>query len=323
MAKDNDVQINDQVQSLINAVNNYFPGKVTVDFIGKMKAGFVRQDQSQIVQDKDHIYIQVSDLSAPNYTASHELLHLLMILRGFPQVFFSLTTGQDQLDDQLKMMGTELYDIVSHIVVVAEQRKHNLINKRIEALYFNGIYNTIKPEPNPLDDQMTLRLLTLIDAHVFYGDNYDSVSDQLKKDFPVSFAAAEKIYNIITEKPTNSPFELRRNVVKIFKAFDNQLKQWELPPLHNSEFTTVTTVLSKRQLNLEVRQLFQIFHSELFEKNTDTRAYVGFYKADEQNSFVISGPKGNKEDPEFFKSMYDKKVEDLFKELKMPYIIRQ
>ena len=33
-----------------------------------------------------------------NYTASHELLHLLMILSGFPGSF-SLTTGQPQLDN--------------------------------------------------------------------------------------------------------------------------------------------------------------------------------------------------------------------------------
>lgn len=322
---DNEINfdLNDQVHSLIDAVNHYFPGTVTVTFLGKLQAGYVRHDQSQVVQDGKNVIIQIADLSAPNYTASHELLHLLMVLRGFPQVFFSLTTGNSQLDDQLKMMGTELYDIVSHFVVVSEQRKHGLIDDDIEEMYLKGIYATIKPEPNPLDDQMTLRLMTLLDAMVFYGDHFDQVVGKLKQDFPVSLAAAEKLYQVITEKPTDSPFGLRRNVVKLFKAFDEQLKQWELPPLHNTEFTTLTSVLSKRQLNLQVRQLFEVFHSELIEIHSNTRAYVGFNRVDDQNAFVLANPKGDQDNPEFFKKIYDKTVKELFDSLKMPYIERE
>lgn len=316
------IDLNDDVQILINAVNNFFPGTATVTFIGKLQAGYVRHDQAQTIQDGKNIIVQIDDLSAPNYTASHELLHLLMVLRGFPQVFFSLTTGDDKLDEQLKMMGTELYDIVSHFVVVAEQRKHGLITDEIESMYLKGIYATIKPEPQPVDDQMTLRLMTLLDAMVFYGDKFDQVNDQLEKDFPISLAAAKKLYKVITEKPTDSPFGLRRNVVKLFKAFDEQMKQWELPPLHNTEFTTLTSVLSKRQLNLQVKQLFEVFHSELIEVNSNSRAYVGFNRVDDQNSFVLANPKGEKDNPDFFKEVYNKTVKELFDDLKMPYIER-
>ncbi|EHO49535.1 hypothetical protein [Lentilactobacillus kisonensis] len=317
------IELNDQVQDLINAVNQLFPGTITVTFIGKLQSGYVRHDQAQAVQDGKNVIIQIADLSAPNYTASHELLHLLMVLRGFPQVFYSLTTGDDKLDDQLKMMGTELYDIVSHFVVVSEQRKHGLINDEIEQMYLKGIYATIKPEPDPLDDEMMLRLTTLLDAMVFYGDKLATVADKLKKDFPVSYAAAEKLYAIITDKPTDSPFSLRRNVVKLFKAFDEQLKDWELPALHNTEFTTLTSVLSERQLGLEVKQLFEVYHSELVEINSNTKAYVGFNRVDDQNSFVIANPKGDQDNPEFFKDVYGKTVKQLFDDLKMPYIIRK
>ncbi len=317
------IDLNKDVQGLIDAVNHYFPGKVTVTFLGKLQSGYVRHDQAQAVQDGENIIVQIADLSAPNYTASHELLHLLMVLRGFPQVFFSLTTGNDQLDEQLKMMGTELYDIVSHFVVVSEQRKHGLINDEIEEMYLKGIYATIKPEPDPVDDQMTLRLMTLLDALVFYGDQFTKVDDRLKADFPISLAAAKKLYEVITAKPTDSPFGLRRNVVKLFKAFDEQMKAWELPPLHNTEYTTLTSVLSKRQLGLQVKQLFEVFHSELIEVNSQTRAYVGFNRVDDQNSFVLANPKGDQDNPEFFQEIYNKTVKDLFDDLKMPYIERE
>ncbi|KRK68937.1 hypothetical protein FC79_GL002226 [Lentilactobacillus buchneri DSM 20057] len=318
-----DIELNKDVHGLIDAVNNFFPGTVTVTFIGKLQSGYVRHDQAQTVQDGKNIIVQIADLSAPDYTASHELLHLLMVLRGFPQVFYSLTTGDDTLDEQLKMMGTELYDIVSHFVVVSEQRKHNLINDDIEEMYLKGVYATIKPEPDPLDDQMMLRLTTLLDALVFYGEGIDKVADKFKQDFPVSFEAAQKLYQVITDKPTDSPFGLRRNVVKLFKAFDEQLKDWELPALHNTEFTTLTSVLSERQLGLKVKQLFEIYHSDLTEVTSNTKGYVGFNRVDDQNSFVLANPKGNQDDPEFFKGVYDKSVKQLFDDLKMPYIVRK
>ncbi|HIW71422.1 MAG TPA: IpaB/EvcA family protein [Candidatus Levilactobacillus faecigallinarum] len=317
-----DVQLNDEVQDLINQVNNLYPGKVTVEFIGQLQAGFVRHDQAQQMQLGKDIQIQVADLTAPNYTASHELLHLLMILSGFPQVFFSLTTGQPQLDEQLMIMGTELYDIVSHEVVVSEQRKHGLITPEINDLYLKGVEATLKPEPEERDDEMTLRTLTLLDALVFFGPDDDAINAQFAKDYPVSFAAAQKLYQTITAKPVTSPFSLRRNVVKLFKAFDAQLEAWHLPALHNSEFTTLTSVMSQRQLNLSVRQVFELYHSDMHEKTTQRRGYVGFNKTDQQNAFVLPAPKPSEDEPGYYTKIYDMTVQDLFDMLKMPYILR-
>lgn len=315
------IEINDQVQSLLDATNAIFPGKVELQFIGQLQAGYVRHDQAQTVQDKDHIMVQVSDLTAPNYTASHELLHLLMTLRGFPQVYFAVSMGNDTLDEQMMMLATELYDIVAHQVVVSEQRKHDLIDDTVEAEYLKGVQATIKPEPDPVDDQMTLRLMTVLDALVFFGDN-DQVKAQFAKDYPVTLPAAQKLYDVITEKPVDSPFTLRRNVVKLFKAFDDQLQKWGFPALNNQEFTTLTSVLSERQLRLEVRQLFELFHSDMVDIKTKRRAYVGINRADGQNSFVISAPKPDDDTPDYYKNIYDMTVADLFKKMEMPYIIR-
>lgn len=317
-----DIQLNEEVQSLLDQVNALYPGKVDVQFIGSLQSGFVRHDQAQQMQMGKDIAIQVADLTAPNYTASHELLHLLMVLSGFPQVFFSLTTGQPQLDEQLMIMGTELYDIVSHIVVVSEQRKHHLIDDRINELYLNGVTATIKPEPTPLDDEMTLRTLTLLDALVFFGTDNQDLMAQFTRDYPISFAAAQKLYATITEKPVDSPFSLRRNVVKLFKAFDAQLEAWHLPALHNTEFTTLTSVLSKRQLSLEVKQVFELYHSDMHEKQTQRRGYVGFNRTDQQNAFVLPSPAPKDDTPDYYTKIYGMTVEELFKQLKMPYILR-
>ena len=104
--------------------------------------------------------IIVTDLTAPNYTASHELLHLLMLLKGFPQIFFQLSLGDKELDEQMMIMSTDLYNIAMHRVVVAEQRKHGFITDEIEEQYLKGIEHTLTPEKEE-DDERTLRLLTL------------------------------------------------------------------------------------------------------------------------------------------------------------------
>lgn len=316
------IEINDDVQSLLDAVNELFPGKVDLQFVGQLQSGYVRHDQAQAVQDKDAISVQVSDLTAPNYTASHELLHILMTLRGFPQIYFAISMGDETLDQQLMMLGTELYDIVCHIVVVSEQRKHHLIDDEIEKLYLKGVQATITPEPEAGDDKMTLRLLTLTDALVFYGADNKEVNQQLAADYPVSFEAAKKLYADITAKPVDSPFALRRNIVKLFKQFDAQLQDWGLPPINMQEFATITSVVSKRQLRLEVRQLFELYHSDMVDIKSKRRAYVGISHSDDQNSFVISAPTKKDDTPEYYKAIYSLTVEDLFKKLEMPYIIR-
>lgn len=213
------IKLNDTNQALLDQVNQLYPeGTVFVQFHGE-KSGYVRHDQATQKSLPGGLVIIVTDLTAPNYTASHELLHLLMLLRGFPQIFFQLSLGDQQLDEQMMIMATDLYNVAMHRVVVAEQRKQGLIDDQIEAEYLKGIEHTLTKE-NGDDDERTLRLLTLLDALVFYGDHIDQYSATLKDNYPVAFAAAQKLYGKITAKPIKSPFDMRRCVIKVFALFD-------------------------------------------------------------------------------------------------------
>lgn len=317
-----ELKVSQQVKDLLSATNSIFPGNVTVTF-GDQKAGYVRHDQAtQLMQDGD-IEVHVSDITAPNYTASHEVMHLLLLLQGFPQMTFNLTTNNAQLDEQLMAIATELYDAVAHVLIVQKQREHNLIDPEIEDLYFKGIYATIDPEdPNQDDAMMTLRLLTLTDLLVFFnGDLGDQRLAKVEADFPKSWAAAKKLYAVITTKPVETPFAMRRTVVKLFKAFDDQMLDWDLPLLHGSEFVTMQSVLSDRQQRLEVRQLFDIYHSEMIETEQHTRAFIGLNKGDRQNAFVMPAP-AEKQSDDFFKELYGMQVKDLFARLHVPFTTR-
>lgn len=315
------IELNAANQELLKQVNDLYPeGTVFVQFHGE-KSGYVRHDQATQKTLPGGLFIIVTDLTAPNYTASHELLHLLMLLRGFPQIFFQLSLGDKQLDEQMMIMSTDLYNVAMHRVVVAEQRKHGLIDDQVEAEYLKGIEHTLTPEGEQGDEEKTLRLLTLLDALVFYGDHFAKYEDAIKEKYPEALAAAQKIYNEIVAKPIKSPFDMRRSIIKIYSQFDQQMQDWGLPALHNNEYTTLSPVLSERQLRLSLRQVFEIYHSDMKERGTTKRAYVGIRRSDGQNSFTMPAP--NPETPEEFKKLYAQPVKEFLEQHSIPYIVRK
>ncbi|EKK20130.1 hypothetical protein B808_696 [Fructilactobacillus florum 8D] len=317
-----ELQLNSTSQSLLNQVAHYFQGDVQVQFIGTFKSGTVRHDQAQVIQNGQQLLVQVSDLTAPDFVVTHELLHLLMTLRGFPKIYFPLTTDDHQLDNQLQYFGTELFDIILHLVVYPEQRRHGLITPEIEAAYVRGVRQLITPEIGKLDNEMIKRLVVIIDALVLLGPTLGDYRSVFEQNFPMATAAAQHLYQKITAKPTDEPFQVRRNAVKLFKAFDDQMRTWKLAELHLTDFAMITSVFSKRQLQLQVKQVFKLYHSELKDKESGTRAVVGFALADDQNSLVLAGPSTPSAGRQFIQENYEKTVSELFNELKLPYLLR-
>lgn len=314
------IKLNQANQELLDQVNKLYPeGTVFVQFHGE-KSGYVRHDQATQKTIPGALVIIVTDLTAPNYTASHELLHLLMLLRGFPQIFFQLSLGDQQLDEQMMIMSTDLYNIAMHRVVVDEQRQHDLIDETIEQEYLKGIEHTLTPETDD-DDERALRLLTLLDGLVFFGEHLPKYEASLQDKYPQALAAAKKMYAEITAKPIKSPFDMRRTIVKIYSLFDEQMQAWGLPALHQNEYTTLSPVLSERQLRLEMRQVFEIFHSDMKERGSKKRAYVGLRRSDGQNSFTLPEPTGNS--AEEFKQIYDQPVKEFLEQHSVPYIVRK
>ncbi|GEK28851.1 hypothetical protein [Furfurilactobacillus siliginis] len=311
------------VQALLDQVNELFPGTVSVQF-GDKHAGYVRDDQVQQHVLKDRLLIWVDDVTAPQYSAAHELSHLLMLLQGFPQVSFDLTFGDTELDGQLMALATQLFNVANHQVIFPALAGHDLIDETVASQYYDGIFATIDPEDGQQDDaQNALRLLVLLDACVFYGADIDKHATELTTNFPITFAAAQKLYAVLTAKSAETPFGMRRSLVRLFKAFDEQLVAWGLPPLHSTEFATMTSVLSDRQLRLEMRQLFEVFHSDLQNRQTGKRAYVGLNRSDRQNAFVLTPPEDAENDSaSYFKDVYDMSVKAFFDQQHIPYSIR-
>ncbi|WP_412989535.1 IpaB/EvcA family protein [Pediococcus siamensis] len=315
------IKLSDEVQALLTQLKAASKNEISLD-IGEEKAGFVRYDQSYQTRDQKRLVIHVKDVTALDYTLSHELLHALMDTQGFPTIQFNLTSGHKDFDEQLMLMTTALYDTATHLYIYDWQRQHGLLTADVEAAYLKGVIKTITPEANSQPDTMMhLRLMTVLDALVFFGARFTEVEAQFKRDYPLTLAGAKQIYAQLTEKKTNSPFTLRRTVVKLFAAFDRQLKDWGLATVGGNEFVTLSSVFSQRQLRLEIRQLFQITHSDVQDLKTHQRAYVGLGITDHQNAFVLPSPPKAEQDT-YFKELYSLSVADFYHQFGLAYTIR-
>lgn len=317
-------RLSQTTQQLLQQVNQIFPGEIMVR-LGHEVSGVLSYNQASRDMLGQRLLIQVNDVTAPDYTATHELMHILMSLSGFPQVMFELAFEDETFNEQLMIMTNRLYDVVAHQIIIQEQRKHDLITPAVVNAYADGVSATLTKEGETNDDQAALRLLTLLDAFTFFAQEDDKrkYMSRFRKDYPIAYEAAKAIHANITKKPIASPFTMRRAVVKLFKYFDEQMQAWGMPELRATEYATLTSVLSKRQAGMQVRQVFEVFHSEMKDKKTGERAYVGLNRVDHQNGFVIAVPdEVTGGSTEWFKQLYDMTVEELFDSIAMPYTLR-
>ncbi|KRL01796.1 hypothetical protein [Liquorilactobacillus capillatus] len=317
----NEIRLNEAATKVVAELGELCPQKMEIKYHQK-QAGFLRHDQAQQYLRGGKMIIEVNDVTEPNYTVSHELLHLRLLFKGAPQISFNITTGASELDNKIMATGMELYDIVLHFSVYQQQKERGLINERVKELYFKGVLATLKPEPQDRQDEwMVLRVLTLLDTLVFFDTEAQTILPRLEELYPRTLVAAQKIYAELTSKKISSAFEIRRAIVKIYRLFDQQLEKWQMVKMNLQNFVTLTPVFSERQKRLEVRQLFSILHSELHENLQDTTAYIGILKNDGQNSFVLPAPQKEKTE-EVFKRIYAMPTGKFLAKLAIPYLTR-
>ncbi|MEY8662457.1 IpaB/EvcA family protein [Ligilactobacillus faecis] len=316
----NEVELSQTTKELIQEVEKKIQAPLELEFKDKA-VGYLRHDQAQHYLHGGKLKVEVYDKTAPDYTITHELLHFLLLLEQTPKIAFNLTTGKIERDHKFMLAGVELYDTVLHFKVYERQRELAVITDEIEELYFKGILAVLEPEPRERRDQwMVLRTLTLLDALVFFKDQQASVLPKLQELYPQATVAAQKLYALLTEKKLETAFELRRAVVRLWKAFDEQLHAWQLLPMQLNDFITLTPVLSARQLRLPVNSLFEFYHSPWQENLEFTSAYIGRAKVDQQNTFVLPTPKEDAKT--YFQKLYSLSTKELLERLGIEYLVR-
>lgn len=285
------------------------------------KKGWLSSDQAQMYLHDGKMQLDIYDVTAPNYTVSHELLHILTLEQETPQINFHMTTGDPKHDSKIMNAGMELYDSVMHLQIYQQQRELGLLDDEIVELFYKGLLAQLKPEPTEqIDSWMVLRTVKLVDALVLFAGGQADAEKRLQQLYPQSFKAAQKLYKTLTEKKVEGPQKIRAAIVKLWRGFDEQLENWGLAPLGLNDFTSLEPVLSERQIRLEISQLFEVYHSSLQDNLHFKPAYIVRYKPDRQNSFVLPEPKHDKE--KTFRGFYASKIGDILRQMNVEYLIR-
>lgn len=308
-------------QQLLEQLNAIYPGSIVLRTSGS-KTNTILPEHVTTDALGSRLMIEVNDLTAPDFEATREMLKMLLTLNGYPQVYFQLRTKEAKVDEQLMIMMTYLYQPALNTIIYREQAQHGQLTDAIVSAYINGVLKTLTPEDRQ-NNEAALRLLTLIDAKVFLsnvnGDVTEIVAD-LNNKFPVAWAAAESLYDQMVVDRIKDPFTVAQAIQTLFKGFDAQMLAWELPELHAQEFTTVTPVLSQKQLEQPVSSNYGIRHVDLYQfgdEDNQNAVFIGEDKLSGQNSFILKAP--GKDTAAFFKEIYALPTKELFDQLKQPY----
>ncbi|WEV54307.1 nitrate ABC transporter ATPase [Leuconostocaceae bacterium ESL0723] len=316
--------MNPKIQTLLDQVNQTYPGTVMVR-VGQENSGELHPDHVSQDALADRLLIEVPDQTQADFVLGNELLKMLLALNGImPQIFFALSFHDQDLDDQLISLATRMHRVVVHAITYQELAQHGLTDEDTVAAYRAGLAAGVSPESDEIDGESLWRLLAVMDALVFANriEGTDGLLADLDENYPRAYVAAKSLVDPILSADLKQPRQLRRLVVQTFTGVDQTLTDWELPSVNAREYVTLTSVLSKRQLSLPVKQVFDIFHSEMFDIQTQQTAFVGLNKGDQQNSFVIAPPADEADRPAFFRELYDLPVGELFQKLALPYIER-
>jgi len=311
----------EDTQRLLEQANAIYPGSIILRASGE-KTGVINNEQVQTEMLGSRMMLEVTDMTAPDFVATHELLHMVLSLNGFPQVFFQLETEEEALTEQMIVMGTYLYQPAANIIVYREQAKHGLMTEEVVAAYAKGVLGQLTKEDGSRSES-ALRFLTLLDAKIFMMSvdmDTTKYTDSFNDLFPEAWAAAEALFAKMNIAKVQDPASVHHAIMDVFTGFDEQMKAWGLPELNAQEFCTVTPVLSERQMRLKVNQVFEIKHVPYVNRTTKSAAFVGMGKKDHQNSFVLAVPVDAT--PEFFKETYNLTVQELFDQLQQPFTLR-
>ena len=309
------------VQAIIDDVQSHYAHSLSIVVEGPASGQLEHEQSQQEVLPDGTLQIRVTDTTNVEYTLSHELLHLLLQMKGFPQLQYHLLTGHPDLDDQLYATSTSLYNVAAHALIVAWQRENNVIDETVESQVLAAFNTTVPAETPDTENLIIFRILSLVDILSFFNGGSADQQVVWQSAYPHAYPYAQQLYTQMMAKTPDTPFTFRRAVVQLFAQFDEILNQLGYEPTTNPEFATIPPVLSERQLRLTLNQVFELKHSDYRDRTTKERAYVALGSSDHQNAFVLP-LKGKDATPEAFQLLYQRPLHDILDQYQIDYTLR-
>ena len=241
------------------------------------------------------------------YVLSHELLHVLLGVKGFPHVYMSnnFICGQFSWD-----IGQLLNNTVHHKIIIKEQLDRGFDIGEAQEKKLRDVADTWQIIPN-LSDQTMWHIIAFTSFMIEAEDYLSEYGPKIESKNPSLYKHSKFLYDVICSTSYDNPFSTIKSLVKTFKKFDELLVANDIEPLKLFERIEVTFIPSRQQLQLNVSQVFD-------PRTTQNNDLLLFTKSDGQLSFVF--PTNDVESLK--KDISNMTVEDLFREANIKYVIR-
>ncbi|WP_334331772.1 hypothetical protein [Companilactobacillus sp. HBUAS59544] len=312
----NDLSTNivEQVQKIEQANNK----KISI-YSDYSNQDFLTLDQASHEIKGDTIKIIITNEKFRDFVLAHELYHIELELSDEPSISCAVTSGKPDYDGRILAIANSVFETLEHVSVLKSQQADGTYNDETKAEFLKGIDVALKPKVQlDLANMRFYRTLIMFDGIIFSEHAKDS---EWKDEFPTSYKYASRLVKIAEANDLSDPFHFRRALVNALDTYNEVILENGYEGLGYHEFLNITPVLSKRQLRLELNQVYQVKHSAFKNRATGKDAFVLLGINDGQSVTTLDIDP-NKVTPEFYKAFYQYKIEDVFKKEEVRFLTR-
>ncbi len=206
----------------------------------------------------------------------HEFFHIYFRLKQYPSVYYY----PDMIEKNCYKLGCVIADWVIHKLILEEEEKRNIkLNLQNEEILkkLNGLIENF--EIKERKDYMDL-IITCV-TYYFECTEKEFVITLLEKNFPEIYHWQKELIDIVEKMQIpNSPFRVGRTITKLYKKIDDIALNFKLDTMELYKNIMLETIFTKRQLNLNMEQVFN------FEQLKNGQKYLEL-KATKQNGVYI------------------------------------
>ncbi|MGR3742301.1 hypothetical protein [Companilactobacillus sp. DQM5] len=300
--------LSDKLQNLIKEVSELAQKEIIINFENERTTPYIELSQSEHKVSGNVINIEIKNSPNIEYMIAHELFHIKLDYSDFTKLNFNLYSSDANFNQQAQATAVSLKTVIDHRLIKNWELSNEFITTDIqESINYGAKEMLAADEVNASDEQLILyRTLIMLDNDI-YDSKYITANDLAKR-------LNEVIGDIQNSTQHHSA------LVRLFNTFDGNVKNIGYIDLMHNQFTTLTPIFSKRQLRLEVNQIFEVLHTEFVNKQ-NTHPYILLTKNNNQNAGIIEIPV-NKQIPDFFKELYSMTLLDFLDSYHIEYLLR-
>ncbi|TGD23509.1 hypothetical protein EGT49_05510 [Companilactobacillus suantsaicola] len=304
----------EQVQKIEQANNK----KISI-YADYSDQDFLTLDQASHEIKGDEIKIIITNEKFRDFVLAHELYHIELELSDEPSISCAVTSGKPDYDGRILAIANSVFETLEHVSVLKSQQADGTYNDETKAEFLKGIDAALNPKVQlDLANMRFYRTLIMFDGIIFGEHAKDS---EWKDEFPSSYKYASRLVKIAEANDLSDSFHFRRALVNALDTYNEVILENGYEGLGYHEFLNITPVLSKRQLRLELNQVYQVKHSAFKNRATGKDAFVLLGINDGQSVTTLDIDP-NKVTPEFYKAFYQYKIEDVFKKEEVRFLTR-